>query len=56
MGGRPVSQTHDVLLLNPDKIDWLEAASDEEIGLGDALELTYKVDPHAKDMTGELMA
>ena len=55
IGGRAVTQEHDALLLNPDKVEWLESASDEELGIGATLELSYKVDPHAKDLTGELV-
>jgi hypothetical protein len=55
VGGHPVEQEHDALLLNPERIDWLEAATDEDLGVGEALELSYKVDPHAKDLTGELV-
>jgi hypothetical protein len=54
LGGRAVAQEHDALLVNAEKIEWLEAASDEELGVANNLELTYKVDPHAKDLTGEL--
>jgi hypothetical protein len=55
IGGRQVEHEHDALLLNPERIDWLEAATDEELGVGETLELSYKVDPHAKDLTGELV-
>jgi hypothetical protein len=54
IGGQTVEQEHDALLVNPERIDWLEAATDEELRIGKTLELTYKVDPHAKDLTGEL--
>ena len=45
---------HDALLINPERIDWLEPATDEELGIGKTLELASKLDPRAKDYTGEL--
>jgi hypothetical protein len=54
IGGQPVEQEHDALLVNPERIDWLKAATDKELGVAGTLELTYKIDPHAKDLTGEL--
>ena len=54
IAGRVVQEEHDALLLNPERIDWLESATDEEIGVGRTLELPQKLDSHAKDMTGEL--
>ena len=54
LGGRAVEQEFDVLLVNPSKILWLAAATNEELGLGKKLDLAYKVDPRAKDLTGEL--
>jgi hypothetical protein len=53
--GREIYEEHDALLVNPQKIDWLEPATDQELGLGKALELPQKLDPHAKDMTGEVL-
>lgn len=54
LGGQSFEQELDALLVNPEKIDWLKAATDEELGVGKALEFAHKVDPHAKDLTGEL--
>jgi hypothetical protein len=56
MGGQMVEQEHDALLVNPERIDWLEPATDAELGVAKALELPYKVDPRAKDYTGDLIA
>ena len=55
VGGLLVEQEYDALLLNPEKLEWLESASDTELQVGATLELTYKLDPHAKDLTGELV-
>jgi hypothetical protein len=52
--GRPLEWSFDALLVNPSKIDWLENASDIELKLGPSLELPNKIDPRAKDMTGEV--
>jgi len=54
MGGRTVEVGYDAVLFNPSKIDWLEAASDADVRLSDDLEIPRKLDPHAKDKTGEL--
>ena len=54
IAGRPIELAYDALLLNPTKIDWLAAASDEDVRLSKALEIPLKLDPHAKDKTGEL--
>jgi hypothetical protein len=54
MGGQPAEHEVDALLVNPERIDWLKAATDEELGVGKTLELANKIDPHAKDLTGEL--
>jgi hypothetical protein len=54
IGDGAVAQEHDVVLVNPERIDWLEPATDKELGIGDTLELSFKLDPHAKDLTGEL--
>jgi hypothetical protein len=53
MGSGIVEHEYDALLVNPERIDWLEPATDAELRLGKALDISYKVDPHAKDMTGE---
>jgi hypothetical protein len=54
IAGRRVAWSLDAVLLNPTKVDWLQDATDADLALGDTLEMTYKVDPRAKDMTGEL--
>ena len=53
--GRTIKVACDVLLVNPTKIDWLEPATDDDLRLGKSLVLPSKVDPHAKDLTGELL-
>ena len=55
IGGQLVEQEHDALLVNPERIEWLQPASDAQLGLGKTLELAYKVDPRAKDYTGDLI-
>jgi len=55
IGDRIVEQEYEALLVNPERMEWLEAATDEELGLAAALEVDYKVDPRAKDMTGEVV-
>ena len=55
IAGRPLDNAVDALLVNPTKIDWLKEATDVEIGVSKALDIKIKVDPHAKDMTGELL-
>jgi hypothetical protein len=50
-----VEEEHDALLVNPERIEWLQPATDEELGVGKTLELGYKVDPRAKDLTGDLV-
>jgi hypothetical protein len=56
IAGRRIEDYVDVLLVNPTKIDWLEAATDEEMGVSKALDIHFAVDPRAKDMTGETLA
>jgi hypothetical protein len=53
--GRTIEFACDALLVNPTKIDWLEPATDKDVRLSKSLALPSKVDPHAKDMTGELL-
>lgn len=53
IANRVAEQVYDVLLVNPQRIDWLQPATDEQLGLASNLELPYKLDPRAKDMTGE---
>jgi len=42
----------DAILVNSSKIDILEPADEEDLGVSRAVELTTDVDPRAKDMTG----
>ena len=44
----------DAVLLNTSKIEHLETASEEDIGLAASLEISRTIDPAAKDMTGAL--
>ena len=54
IAGRPIDEAADVLLVNPTTIDWLKAASDAEMGVSRLVEIPFKVDGRAKDMTGDL--
>ena len=54
VAGRVAEQTFDALLVNPTKVTWLKEATAEELRLSKGLEIPYKIEPHAKDMTGEL--
>lgn len=53
IAGQVVEAEHDALLINPERIEWIEQATDEELRLGRTLQLPRSVDAHAKDMTGE---
>ena len=53
-GTVPVEHNHDTILLNRDKIDWIETATDEEVGLARPPELPLAKNPRARDLTGEL--
>ena len=53
--GQTVDVAYETLLVNPTRMDWLEAATDEDVRLAKAVELPFQADPHAKDMTGELL-
>jgi hypothetical protein len=44
----------EAVLVNTSKIEHLETASEEDIGLARSLELRAAFDPAAKDMTGAL--
>jgi hypothetical protein len=55
IGADKVEQEYDVLLLNPERIDWVKEATGEELGVARTLDLKAKLDPHAKDMTGDLV-
>jgi len=52
--GRRVEEVHDGLLLSREKIDWLEAATDQDVRLPRDVDLPILVDPGAKDMTGAI--
>lgn len=54
MLGRRVEEHHGALLLVRERIDWLQAASDDEVGLARAMDLRHVVDSSAKDLTGLL--
>jgi hypothetical protein len=53
-GEQTVWSEADAVLVNTAKIDHLETASEEDIGLAKRLELQTATDPGAKDMTGAL--
>ena len=53
-GGATVRIEAATILLNCTKINRLENASDEDIGLGRHLERDVAVDPRARDLTGNL--
>ena len=53
--GRRLEERHDAILLVREKVEWLEAASDEEVGLVRNLDLKRAVDAHAKDLTGAIV-
>ena len=53
IGDRNVEQSHEALLLNPSRIEWLAAATDEDLRVGKTLDLPSKADQRSKDMTAE---
>jgi hypothetical protein len=53
IGDRHVEQSHEVLLLNPSRMEWLAAATDEDLRVGKTLDLPRTADQHSKDMTAE---
>ena len=53
IGDRLVDESYDALLVNPSKLEWLAAATDQDLRVGKTLKLTEKVDPRSKDMTAE---
>jgi hypothetical protein len=53
-GAETVWQEAEAVLVNTAKIDHLETASEEDIGLAKQLELQSAIDPAAKDMTAAL--
>jgi hypothetical protein len=50
--GAMIRDEAETILLNSSRIDVLEAASEEDLGLSREVELTTSIDPRAKDMTG----
>ena len=52
--GRRLEERHDGLLLVREKIEWLQSATDEEVGLARGLELKIGIESRAKDLTGAL--
>jgi hypothetical protein len=54
VAGDRIEESHDVLLLMRAKITLFEPASDEAVGLSKVLDISAKLDPHAKDLTGEV--
>jgi hypothetical protein len=55
VAGRRFESAYEVLLVNATAISWLQAANDADVRLAKALPVPSNLDPHAKDMTGELM-
>jgi hypothetical protein len=53
-GGDTTWVEAETILINTSKIDHLETASEEDIGLAQGLETHAALDPAAKDMTGAL--
>jgi hypothetical protein len=53
-GTETVERHHDAMLLNRDKIEWLEPATDDEIPAQLVPHAPTVVDSRARDMTGEL--
>jgi hypothetical protein len=53
IGERVVEESHDAVLMNPSRIEWLAAATDQDLRVGKSLELAKKLDPRAKEMTSE---
>lgn len=49
--GAPVRVESEALLVNSAKIDLLESASEEDLGLARTVDYRVEVDPRAKDMT-----
>jgi hypothetical protein len=50
--GAAVREEAEAILVNSARIDVLEAASEEDLGLSRHVELNPAIDPRAKDMTG----
>jgi hypothetical protein len=56
VAGQQFESTYDALLVSATAIEWLQSANDVDVRLGKALAIPSKLDPHAKDMTGELLS
>jgi hypothetical protein len=54
VAGERVTESQDALLLVGSKLTVFESASDQELGLAKDVTLPTKVDPGAKDLTGEV--
>lgn len=54
VAGERVEETHDALLMIRSKLTHFESASNEDVGLANALEDSLSVDPQAKDLTGDI--
>jgi hypothetical protein len=52
-GGKRVEHWHDTVLVNRDKIDWLEIATSKELAVPP--NLPARIDPRARDLTGEML-
>ena len=53
IGDREVEHALEALLLNPSRIEWLAAATDEDLRVGKTLDLPGTADQRSKDMTAE---
>lgn len=53
--GRLIEESHEALLVSRDRIDWLAAATDEDIRLPREFAGRRKLDPDAKDLTGAIV-
>jgi hypothetical protein len=51
-GGTTVRVESEAILLNSAKIDRLESATDDDIGLAKSVDVATPVDPRARDLTG----
>ena len=50
--GMAMREETETILVNSARIDVLEAASEEDLGMSREVELNAAIDPRAKDMTG----
>lgn len=56
VAGERVVETHDALLMIRPRLTHFESASNEDVRLANGLEDSLKVDPQAKDLTGDIRA